>query len=361
VTLFRKSSEQADVGGAPATGTWASAPRDPGTELLDLDGLPTDRYAVRPVRPVAQLAARVGLWTAVGFGCLGGVVGLVGPAPEEAAPVADQGLDEALVPAPVAGIAELVVAEWLTVTSTDVERLDGLFVERPSLVTTTRGDLAVEQVTTVAGRRQDEGYWSVTVAAEVVETPETEVPPEGEDAGVPDPTGDEPEPVQSTWFVQVGIVGDVSGGLAALTTPSVMPSLPEVSTDWKPSAGRAMSPSTGDPVATTVEGFLDALLANGGDPGRYIAPGRTVSAADPAPFTDLELVEITVDDLGNGESRVLARILGTTPGGTGLHFSYELILVERDGRWEVGRYSGAPTLLVAPAEEPTTSTDEPAS
>jgi hypothetical protein len=198
------------------------------------------------------------------------------------------------------------------------------------------------------------------VAADVVETPAPEGTADGDDAADAGASPDEVEPVESTWFVQVGIVGDVSGGLAALTTPSVMPTIPEVSTDWRPSGGRAVRPSEGDPVATTVAGFLDALLANGGDPARYIAPGRTVEAADPAPFTELELVEITVEQLADGESRVLANVLGTTPGGTGLHFSYELILVERDGRLEVSRFSGAPTVLVAPAED-ASSSDEPAS
>jgi hypothetical protein len=359
VTLFKKSSKQAVVGGVPDAGSWA-VPPDPGAELVDLDGGATEPYAIRPVRPVAQLAARVGLWTAVAFGCVGGLVGLVGPAPEPAAPVVEQGGDEALVPAPVAGVAELVVAEWLTVTSADVERLDGLFVETPSLVGSTRGDLAVQQVTTVAGRQLNERYWSVTVAADVVETPEPEgTADEDDDAGAGVPS-DEVEPAESTWFVQVGIVGDVSGGLAALTTPSVMPTVPDVSTDWRPSGGRAVRPTEGDPAATTVAGFLDALLANGGDPARYIAPGRTVEAADPAPFTELELAEITVEQLAEGESRVLANVLGTTPGGTDLHFSYELILVERDGRLEVSRFSGAPTVLVAPAED-ASSTDEPAS
>ena len=347
---------------------WGAPTDDPAAELVEIDGGLSDPYPVRPVRPLAQLAARIGLWTAVGFGCLGGLVGLVGPPPDEAEPAVDRSTDEALVPAPVAGVAELVVTEWLTATTTDDEVLEELFVEAPSRVGTTRGDLAVEKVTTVGGKRRTDSYWSVTVAADVVET----VPAAG-DGGAVAGGGDggggaageddeaEGEPVASTWYIQVGIVGDVDGGLAALTTPAIMPSLPEVSTGWRPSTERAARPSEGDPLGTTVAGFLDALLAGGGDPSRYVAPGRIVSAAQPALFAELELVDMSVDQLADGETRVLARTLGTTPGGTGLHFSHEIRLVERDGRWEVVGFSGSPTLLVSPPEEAPAPAEDPAS
>lgn len=321
-----RSAKQPSAVGAP----WAGAD----AELVALD-LPPERYGVRPVRPVVQLAARVGLWTAVGFGCLGGVVGLVRPPTQNVQAIVEQSGEGATVPAPVAGTAELIVQEWLTATDGDAERLAHLFVRPPSLVSAASGDLTVGRVVTVAGEHRDEGYWAVTVAADVAETVEV------------DPATGEGETAESIWYVELAIVGDVAGGLAALTTPAVVPAPPEAETDWRPSTHRPTTAGD-EPLATTVEGFLGALLAGGGDPSRYLAPGLEVTAISPAPFETVELLEMAVDDLGTGELRALATVAATTPGGTSTHLSYEIVLVERSDRWEISRFAGAPTILVAP-------------
>lgn len=331
-----RSATQPTAAGAPWGGAQPPPAVEAEAELVALD-LPPERYAARPVRPIVQLAARVGLWTAVGFGCLGGVLGMVRPPTQDVRAIVEQSGEDATLPAPVAGTAELIVQEWLTATDGDAERLDHLFIRPPSLVSATSGDLSVSRVVTVAGERRDEGYWAVTVAADVTETVAV------------DPDTGEAETAESVWYVELAIVGDVAGGLAALTTPAVVPAPPEARTGWRPSTRRPTTAGD-EPLATTVEGFLGALLAGGGDPSRYLAPGREVAAISPAPFETVELLEMAVDDLGDGELRALATVAATTPGGTSTHLGYELVLVERSDRWEVTRFAGAPTILVAPPD-----------
>ena len=315
-------------------------------------GLPV-AYGVSPVRPLAQLAARVGLWGAVGIGVVGGLVGILRPPVQQVEAVAEQSHDETAVPAPVAGVAELVVQEWLTVDDDrDDEVFASLFVEPPAAPGASEGDLSVRRVSTVSGQARHEGYWAVTVAADVTET----IPlPEGE-AG---DEGDGLEHVESTWFVEVAIVGDVDGRLAALTTPAIMPTPPEVVTGWYASS-EAPRPAEDGPLTTAVEGFLGALLAGGGDPSRYLAPGGEVSAVTPVPFDEVRLVQMSADVLDDGQTRVLAEIDATTRGGTTTRLTYEILLEEWADRWEITEFSGAPTLLVgeAPPEDTGQSADD---
>ncbi|HEX8803230.1 MAG TPA: hypothetical protein VF743_03520, partial [Acidimicrobiales bacterium] len=333
-----------DERGAPSAPWPAPAIGEPGVDGLPAGGeLVPARYEARPVRPWAQLAVKVGLWTAVVLGCLGGLVALVGPPAEDPEPVVQQSVDQGVVPAPVAGVAELVTEAWLTADEDDRDRLDVLFVDHPALRGTNTADLRVTRTTTVAGKHMAAGYWAVTVEADVVET----IEPEHDD--------EEPEERQAAWYVQVGIVGNVNGGLAALTTPAVVPPPPHATSQWQASATSPDAPAADDPVAAATQGFLDALLAGDGDPSRYMAAGVTADPADPAPFEQIEVAEIAVDDLGDGRIRIYANALATTPGGASQYFTYELIASRRVDRWEIESYSGAPTLVLgveAPEGEP---------
>jgi hypothetical protein len=324
----------------------------PEVEVLGADtGLPT-AYGVSPVRPLAQLAARVGLWGAVGIGVVGGLIGILRPPVQQVEAVAEQPDDGTAVPAPVAGVAELVVQEWLTVDDDrDDAVIESLFVEPPDAPAASQGDLSVVRVSTVSGQARHEGYWAVTVAADVSES----VPlPEGE-AG---DDGDGFERVATTWFVEVAIVGDVDGRLAALTTPAVVPPPPEVVTGWYASSD-SPRPAEEGPLATAVEGFLGALLAGGGDPSRYLAPGGELSAVTPVPFEEIRLIQMSADDLGDGQTRVLAEIDATTRGGTTTRLTYEIVLEEWTDRWEIIEFSGAPTLLAGePPEDTGRDTDD---
>lgn len=336
--LWHRSKADDDGRAAPpALGIEPNRPPD----LESLDATLYEPYQARPVRPVAQLATRMGLWVAVGLGCLGGLLGIFRPAPE-AQPIMQQSADAEIVPGSVAGVAELVVEEWLTATSDGDEALDALFVDPPR-VRDGAGRLQVDRATAVAGRRLEDGYWSVTVATAVTET----IEPESDD--------EEPTVERSTWYVEVAIVGDAGSRLAALTTPAVVPTPPAATSGWRASDQRAQTPDEDDPLTTMASGFLAALLAGDGDPSRYVAPGVDVTAMAPTPFTEVELTGTAIDDLGNGQTRVLAYVRATTRGGASRDFSYEIIAQPRDDRWEIAQFSGAPALVIEappPTAEP---------
>ncbi len=323
-----------------------------------------ERYQSRRPRPIAQLAVRVGLWGAVLLGCLGGVVSLFRSPTDAPEPVVVPAEDGAEVPAPVARMAEVVAEEWLTATPDEEERLATLFLQPPSLQGVVTDELSVGRVNAIAGRQLQEGYWAVTVEVAVTET----VPVVAEDAEDPAAAEDGPVANQADpaageqeqtvlWLLDVPIVGQVDGGLVALTTPAVLPERPAVSTGWEPSLTDPQPPAVDDATASTVEGFLDALLAGAGDPDRYLEPGLELAPAEPAPFTDVEVVTLAVDEMEEGEYRVLAEVAALTAGGARQRFSYELVVVERVDRLEVTQFSGAPS-LVAGSPEPPESEEE---
>jgi hypothetical protein len=360
-------SNGANGNGQPPPPSW---PPDGGTEMVALPmGVEPERYASRPARSLAPMAIRIGLWAAVALGCVGGIVGLLRPSGGEPETVVAPSDDELGVPGPVVRMAEVVAEEWLTATEDDEERLASLFVEPPSLEGVATGELRVGRVAAIAGRPLQEGYWAVTVEVEVTESipvaEETEDPAAGE--GDQDPAAGEDgaaaavpaaeEDRTTVWYLDVPIVGQVDGGLAALTTPAVLPGRPEVSTGWRPSLGDPQPPADGDPTASKVDGFLGALLTGAGDPERYVAPGVTARPADPAPFADIEVTALAVDQLAEGEYRVLAEVSALTIGGARQRFSYELVVVERVDRLEITQFSGAPT-MVAGSADPSESEDQ---
>jgi hypothetical protein len=343
VTRIVDIPPEPDAAGGPPY--WSQAPSlDPGAELIDGGSEKTGHYAVRPVRPVAQLAARIGLWGAVGLGCLGGLFGLVRPSPAAEVPAAVQATDASVVPAPVTGVAERVVATWLTATDGDQEQLNELFVDGVSLDGADTSGLTVGDVTAVAGRRIQDGYWTVTVAAEVSEPVPTPV-------GGAEAASDESAVRASTWYVEVGIVGEVDGGLAALTTPAVVPAPPADADGWQRSDKGAQTPDDDDPVVVTIQGFLTALLTGEGDPARYLAPGGSIVAADPPPFTEvliLQMAAVPSDD--ETEVRAWTQVRVTTPGGSRHVVAYEVVVARGADRWEVVELSGVPTVVEAPSD-----------
>jgi hypothetical protein len=155
------------------------------------------------------------------------------------------------------------------------------------------------------------------------------------------------------------MVGNPETGLMALNTPAVLPTAPQATTGWKPSASAPSEPEAEDPTAETVEGFLNALLAGDGTPERYVAPRVVVTAANPPLFANIEVIDQAIDEMATGEYRVLARVMATTPGGSRQALTYELIVVERVDRLEITQFAGAPTLVAGTPEPPAEEGAEP--
>jgi hypothetical protein len=368
-------SRRADV--APVLPAYTAWPPPIATDE-PIDPAPPEHYVARPARPIAQLAARTGLWTAVALGCLGGCVGILRPAPEAAAPVAADTTDDA-VPAPVAGVAERAVQAWLVADADHQEDLDSLFVEPPAGDELETAGLSLVASDAVAGHATGTGSWTVTVAVQVMEaahgadsgdllgeaddgagaTP-------GTDPTATDPTGtDDPTslPAASTWYVEVTVVGSTGTGLRALTTPAIVPAPAVPGSDWKPDRQGAEEPDPSDPIVDTIDGFFAALLTGQGDPARYLSPGIQIGRIDPAPFVGISVTHIEVRH-GQRTAADLARawvdVQVTTARGARQALAYELVLAQREGRWEVREMAavrpGTPTATTTTTAPTATTT-----
>lgn len=279
--------------------------------------------SVAPARPWMQLTARVGLWSLVALGAFGGLVGLVAAAGSGTASSDPESVGEAVeTPAAVPGVAERAVLAWIE--ADESRDLDGVF----AVATQTRSGFSTRWVTrdvaTVAVEEMGDRYWAVTVAATVEEHSGGELVAVGE------------------WFVQVGVV-ETGGDLIAVTEPALVPR--PTSVDGVRIAGRPLgTPDRGDPVTDPVAGFLGALLAGDGRVEPYLASGVDIAAVTPLPFVSAVVERQAVDELSPTERRVRVRVRATTPAGSTRHLSYQLVLVERDGRWEIQEVSGAPDI-----------------
>lgn len=287
----------------------------------------TDPQRTKAVRPNAQVAARVGLWALVALGAIGGLVGLLRPATETVAP-SDDGRASAATPPEVAGFGELAVTTWLQADGDGAEaQLDPLYAVDPPA---NGGDVGRRRVTgdatTVATREVSDDYWAVTVAAPVDEWAEGG----WQSAG--------------TWYLEVG-VARTGEGLVAVSEPAIVPAPAEPRDAPEVEGGGLGVPDQDDEdMATTVEGFLRALMAGNGDVSRYLAPGVEILPVTPAPFSDVALRQWAITDTGEGQVRVRLSARATSAAGVPRTVSYELGLAERAGRWEITSLSGAPAI-----------------
>jgi Conjugative transposon protein TcpC len=323
----------------------------------------SDPQRLIPVRPNAQVAARVGLWGLVALGAIGGLVGLLRPAAEPAAEGTGAS-ESATVPPEMAGFAELAVRTWIEASGDeDDAAVAALFAVNPSTAAGDSGRRRVGATETVGARRVgDPGdggrgsvdnvenvddYWAVTVAA-----------------GVDEFGGDRRWRSAGMWYVEIGVVKDEHGALVAVGEPALVPAPVEPAEEPRPAGGGLGVPSGDDEeMASTVEGFLSALVAGDGDVSRYVAPGVEIAPVTPAPFEQIALQRWSVTELSDTEVRIRLTARGTSAAGVPRTVSYELGLKERAGRWEVRSLSGAPTLdddSGGPAEA-TTTTEPPSS
>jgi len=258
--------------------------------------------------------ARLALWGAVAGAAVGGVGGLVrgGGGAATAAPTS---APSAVGPA---GFAELVVAGYLPGGRGQEDRLRPLISGLPSLDQVEPGQWAVDSTAAVGAELVRPGYWSVTVAAAVR------------------PTG--VKTAGQVRYYRLGVIEGERAGAAAYTAIGVPMQVPAPLGVAAPQLAYAASPlPDSDPVAATVQQFLTALLAGGGDVSRYVAPGVDVEPVLPAPFRAVKVVDLRrgVGPVTAGRVSVLATIVGGDDAGREQQLMYPLDLAEREGRWEV--------------------------
>lgn len=276
-----------------------------------------DDHAPVLATPWATRLLRYGLWTLVAVGALGGLVAAVRPSTTVVQQAAHQADAE---PSGLGGVAELAVRDWL------------LHEGRPA--PGSNDTLTVDAVATVATRRVTSDYWAATVAASVRPADTTEA---------------------TVWFLEVGLT-ETDHGPRPVGRPAIVPA-PVTLTAAEPASLTLTVPHPGDPVATTAEAFLRALLTGAGDAVRYVAPDVDIAPLEDAPFTEVRLERIAVIEAKPNTSRVRVSISGTTDQQIVFDLVYELTLHERDGRWEVAAMNGAPSPPAAgPPRSSTTTT-----
>lgn len=226
------------------------------------------------------------------------------------------------LPSGAAGFAELAVDEWLTSVPSSQNELARLFigdVQAPAV----QGAISVDHVSAVDWRTSNDGAWFITVAAVFrIEA----------DAAVR----------RATWHLEVTVIGD-SGSFRAVGSPALLPAPIGVGPS-PPSALERPAPS--DPVAMTVGGFLDALLAANGDVARYSAPDRSISPVVPAPCDGTALTGLE-SEVAEDTARARA-LVECSIGDDRWTFEYLVALGLRDGRWEVRSVGSSPARSAPP-------------
>ncbi|MFF7987120.1 conjugal transfer protein [Streptomyces sp. NPDC007901] len=173
---------------------------------------------------------------------------------------------------------------------------------------------APQSVTAVRSAQRGTGAWSVTVAAQY--------------AG------------GSVRYYAVPVAADQSGTSFAVTgAPGVVagPARAEV-----PVSPYGVSVPDGD-LSSALGEFLAAYLTGSGEVDRYLAPGVSLTAVAPAPYTGVSVEQVlAVEEAAAAEKvpadgtkvRVLVRVEARDAGGR-WPLAYELTLKARSVRWEV--------------------------
>ncbi|MFJ5680305.1 conjugal transfer protein [Streptomyces sp. NPDC093097] len=266
-----------------------------------------------------------------------------GPAPVRAeAPRTVTSSVDAVAPA---GFAELYVAAYLNAGSGDaaVEEVAAYYPPARGMSwetsTSASGAAAARSVSAVRVRQVASGYWSVTVAARLDHR--------GKGAG------------RVRYFqVPVRAVGKAGAErwVAVALPAEVAAPMARAGSAPDLAYGAAHAPTSSDPAAATVQGFLGAYLAGRGDVERYLSPGATVRAIRPAPYSAVTVTQISEHGSGPAEGaaaqvppdgvtrHLLVDVAGERPGAGGRPMTYALELRSRGGRWEVAALEVAPTL-----------------
>jgi hypothetical protein len=217
---------------------------------------------------------------------------------------------------------------------------------------------AANSTTAVASRQVQPGYWTVTVAARVVEKNSKGV---WQSAGL------------EYYQVPVQVLGPASAGGSKPAdstelgyTATALPAqvaAPQSLTSSSLGYGTDRGSTPSDPATQTIAGFLSSYLAGQGELDRYTSPGVALQPVSPAPYTAVDVTDVA-DDSGNAASSsvpadgALRHSLATVTvkdsvGGT-YPLTYALTLRARGGRWEVLSLGPAPVLQSGSAPAPAT-------
>lgn len=334
--------------GPAAVGGWSTGARANTTALL--------RYAAWGLLiagPLLGLAAFVSL-----------------PASAGTAPKAASTAPAATGSQGAAGFAQLFVAAYIGAGEGDQDKLAAYYPAASGLrLEGASGRRSPEQLTVVRLRQTDQSVWSVTVATRITEatTGATASPTGGRTGGQADSEKD--EAADAVRYFQVPVAtGSVTGGATgyvALAMPAEVAAPERIQTPeliYGPM--RAALPS--DPRTQAVTEFLTAYLTGAGDLDRYLAPGTTLTAVTPPPYTGIAVDQLAIEGEQASEAvtavpgdgtklRLLVALRATGTDQVRVPLTYALTLSARAGRWEIAALDGAPTPASVRSATPTSS------
>ncbi|MFJ1974111.1 conjugal transfer protein [Streptomyces sp. NPDC087903] len=258
---------------------------------------------------------RLAVWTVIAAGPVALAVAVAStPATVEAAtPAKPTAVRTTAAAADPAGYAQVFISAWLRSSADDATTAQARLaqslapdVELPHPA----GDAQSkpESVTAVRSAQRDTGAWSVTVAAQYADG--------------------------RLRYYAVPVTADRAGASFAVTgAPGVVagPGRADV-----PKSPYGVTVPEGD-LASAVGEFLAAYLTGAGEVSRYLAPGVTLTAVSPAPYTALSVEEVLAAEKVPADGttvHVLARVEARDTDGR-WPLAYQLEVTARSGRWEV--------------------------
>lgn len=299
-----------------------SVPRwvEPGTAggptLDDWDSAGTVGGSTRAQAAVST-ALRYLLWGGIALALLLGLVNWVTPA---ATPPAEVTAEPGAPVPPPGGCAELVVAGWL---AGDQDLLAGVPGVPGGQVAPARREALQTYTATVT---PGEVGWGFVVGAEVRVREDEESP--WRNAG--------------HQFFAVTMIPTVGGcqGWAPAALPAQVPAPVLGGADL---AYPTSLPASGTELSETLQSFFAGVLAGAGNPERYAAPEAVVPVLSPAPYTEVEVVEVRTfadppvergDEVAS-EGTVMGLLVTVATGEDDLPLVYPVSVAVRGGRWEV--------------------------
>jgi hypothetical protein len=311
----------------------------------------------------AARLARIGVWAALLAGPLLGAAALLGSSSsaDAARPAPTDSIVAASGTGP-AGFAQLYVQAYLAAGNGTEDSVAPYYSGTLSLNNPPGARTAASTVV-MASTPVSAGYWSVTVAADVIAHPQ---------GGAATDTG--------LHYFQVGIeatgpatAGGAQQGGAVGYTATALPAEVSAPSALQPGAlvYGTSTLSSDDPAQDTVSGFLAAYLTGTGQLSPYTTPGVVMNPVSPAPYSSITIAGISDDDPDGSDSsttvpgdgtlrQVLAQVSATNSAGT-FSLNYALTLRARAGRWEVYALDPAPRLAVGSAAtlpSPADTTDQ---
>ncbi|SEC15885.1 Conjugative transposon protein TcpC [Streptomyces sp. 3213] len=265
--------------------------------------------------------SRLAVWTLIAAGpvALAVAVASTPTTVEAAAPATSSSVRTVAPAADPGGYAQVFVSAWLRSSTDDATSAQARLahslapdVELPDPAT--GAQRAPQSVTAVRSAQRGGGAWWVTVAAQYTDGP-------------------------VRYFTVPVAAGGAGSSFTVTGAPGVMAGPAQARAATSP---YGVSVPDGDLTSALGE-FFAAYLTGTGEVSRYLAPGVTLPAVSPAPYTTVSVQQISaIEQAAAAEQvpadgttvHVLAQVDARDTGGR-WPLAYELTLRARSGRWEV--------------------------